>query len=355
MLNTLTACSSREDNSDSGTSSDSDDGQNIVVDSDEAFTEVLQGVVDIKPLAMNSTGADEASQLGYSSSTLVSNWYKQECRYDSCQFRWSEFDDVDDEELALNKRCASIPIIHRHAYVKRRWVTQSITVHDPAMRDVLRAVLDKYQDLDLELQDWTFEPPFMPLVHRWQAFKDHHATAAPGRIKNASSALLAFLSPILASSVLSLAQTKNTGQVSFDNIWQIFSPSSIVVTKFYGIDTICRVVKYKRRRADHHSPERWAIDMEYVDWNGEKCGWVTTTLTILQFEGFKRVTGLPVYPLSFASDAAKIKAEMIERGRKFESMRGYHFMVANGTKILLETGQPEQRPVSGFHHAKSTC
>lgn len=327
--------------------SDSHDGQIIVVCSDEELTEVLQGVVDIKPLAMNSTGADVASQLGYSSPTLVSNWYHHECLYNSCPTRWTEFDNVDDEELGLTKRCASIPIIHRHAYTNNHWVTQSITVHDPAMRDVLRSVLAKYQDLDLELQEWTFEPPFMPLVHRWQAFKDHHSIAAPGPIKNASSALLAFLTPILASSILSLAQTNKTGQVSFNNIWQIFSPGSIVVTKFYGVDTICRVVKYKRKHADCNRPERWVIDMEYVDWNGEKCGWATTTLTILEFEGFKRVTGLPVYPLSFASDAAKIKAEMIERGRKFESMRGYHFMVANGTKILFETEKPEQRPVAG--------
>ncbi|KAH8683746.1 hypothetical protein BGZ61DRAFT_507865 [Ilyonectria robusta] len=308
MLNILTARSSRADNRGYGTNSDSDDGQIILVGSDEEFTQ---------------------------------------CGFNSCQIRWSEFDNVDDEESALAKRCASIPIIHRHALVKNRWVTDSIIVHDPAMRDVLSAVLAKYQDLDLELQDWTFEPPFMPLVHRWQTFKDYHGTATPGPMKNASSALLAFLTPILASSVLSLAQTKKTGQISFNNIWQIFSPSSIVVTKFYGIDTICRVVKYKKRRADPGAPQRWAIDMEYVDWNGETCGWATTTLTIWEFEGFRRVTGLPVYPLSFSNDAAKIKAEMIERGRKFESIRGYHLMAANGTKILLEGEESQQRPVAG--------
>ncbi|KAK7433019.1 hypothetical protein QQZ08_000492 [Neonectria magnoliae] len=327
--------------------SETEDVQTVKESSNDELVEVLRGVIDIKPLALNSTGSDEASQLGYSSSKLISNWYQHKCQYNSCPARWSEFDNVDDDELNLNKRCSIVPIVHRHVYVNKHWITQSITVHDTAMRGVLGTVLAKYQDLDLELQNWTFEPPFMPLVHRWEALKEYHANATPGPARNASSALLAFLTPILASSVVSLARTKKTGKVSFDNVWQIFPPSSVVVTKFYGIDTICRVVKYKKRPEDRCNPAGWVIDMEYVDWNGEKCGWATTTLTIWDFEGFRRVTALPVYPLSFTSDGEKIKAGMIERGRKFERLRGYHFVVANGTKVLLETEKPEQRMVTG--------
>lgn len=35
------------------------------------------------------------------------------------------------------------------------------------------------------------------------------------------------------------------------------------------------------------------------------------------------------------------------RGRKFETLRGYHFRTCMGTKILLETEEPEERPVAG--------
>ena len=87
--------------------------------------------------------------------------------------------------------------------------------------------------------------------------------------------------------------------------------------------------------------------MEYVDWNGEKNGYTTTTLTIWQYEGFRRVTALPVFPISFLANSDKTKMAMIERGRKFERLRGYKFMISNGTKVLLETAKPEQRPVAG--------
>lgn len=313
--------------------------------SDKQHREVLEGVSEVTPLKKDSTGVAEAAKFGYQSK-LISNWYEHKCQYQSCPDRWSEFDNVDDDGVDLKHRTSQIPIVHRHIYVKKHWVTSSVTFQDPAMRVVLAEVLRKYQDLDCELENWTFQPPFMPLVHRWDALKKYHASAEAEDLKSASSALLAFLAPILATSIISLAQTKKTGKVNFQNIWQIFPPRSLVMTKFYGVDTICRVIKYKHRPADRCNPEGWVIDMEYVDWNGENSGYATTSLTIWEFEGYRRVTALPVFPISFLNDIEGTKAKILERGRKFERLRGYHFMVCNGTKVLLETEKPEQRTVS---------
>ncbi|KAI9172657.1 ATPase family AAA domain-containing protein [Paramyrothecium foliicola] len=312
------------------------------------FQKVLSGLAEVKPLKKNN-----GSQLGYTTK-LVSKWYHHECEYNSCPERWAEFDNVDDEGADLVARTKSVPIIHRHHYVNKHWVTRSITVQDSSMKEVLRTALAKYQDLDLDLINWTFEPPFMPLVHRWEEIKAQYIQQQAGPVKNAAAILLAFLAPIVAPSVLSLAQTKQTGKVSFENVWQIFPPSSIVKTKFYGVEAICRVVKYRKRNKDRCNPAGWVIDMEYVDWNGETSGWTTTTLTIWDYEGQKKVTGLPVFPIEFSSEAEAIKKRLTERGRKWASLRGYHFKLVNGTKILLETEEPQQRPLR-FKVAGKVC
>ena len=93
------------------------------------------------------------------------------------------------------------------------WITTSITIQDASMRQVLGEVLNKYQDLDMELENWSFQPPFMPLVHRWDMLKNFQSTTKNSALKSAASALLAFLSPVVASSVLSHNQTKKTGKV----------------------------------------------------------------------------------------------------------------------------------------------
>ena len=307
--------------------------------------QVLEGV-EVMALDKNSSGASEASKLGYSSK-LISNWYHHRCLQQSCQVRWSEFAVVDDEEADLQKRASQVPIIHRHEYKNKHWITSDITVQDASMRKVLDKVLHKYQDLDLEVINYTFEPPFMSLVHRWDDLKKYQATTEAGKLKNAATALLAFLTPVIASSVLSHALTKKTGKVNFSNIWQIFPPNELVMTRFFGVDVICRVVKYRFIPETRTCPAAWVIDIEYVDWNGEGSGFATTSVTMQEFDGNRRVQALPVYPISFIADVEKTKSAFIERGRKFESLRGYKYMLCNGTKILLETEKPEQRPVAG--------
>ncbi|CAJ2512271.1 Uu.00g052860.m01.CDS01 [Anthostomella pinea] len=181
----------------------------------------------------------------------------------------------------------------------------------------------------MALEEWTFTPPFRALVHRWEVLKEYHENAKVPALKNAASVLLAFLTPIVAPSVLAHAQTHKAGN-------------------FYGVDTICRIAKYQKREGNGTTiPPSWVIDVEYIDWNGENCGFATTTIKIWKFDGYRRVTSLPVFPISFLANEAGFKKTAIERGQKFERLRGYHFMAANGTKILLETEKREQRPVAG--------
>jgi hypothetical protein len=115
------------------------------------------------------------------------------------------------------------------------------------------------------------------------------------------------------------------------------------MTKFFSMETICRVLKYERKVIQ--DIPIWIITTEYVDWNGECCGYATTNTTIVEFDGFRRVIALLVYPLSFEKAASEIKLKMIERGRNFERLRGYYFLTFSGKKVLLNVEEPEERPV----------
>lgn len=77
---------------------------------------------------------------------------------------------------------------------------------------------------------------------------------------------------VIASSVLAHALTRKTGKLNFENIWQIFPPNELGLTKFFGVDTVCRVVRYRHRPETRTCPAAWTIDLEYVDWNGEASG-----------------------------------------------------------------------------------
>lgn len=272
---------------------------------------------------------------------FVCKLYLHECRHGSCPTRYSKFPDPGSEERALNHSIVNVPIIHRQTYKHKAWYTHSFTIQNPAMRAHLKVALASYQDFDLELENWTFRKPYEPIVHRWDRLLalceetvDEESNAAIGN-------MMAFLRPILAPSVNSLAETRNSGKVTFDNVWQIFPPGELAVTTFFSSEVVCRVLKYEKLQAN--GSWYWSVTMEYVDWNGEKCGYDTTRTIIKSFEGYRFVTSLPVYPLPFSKSAQQIKQRLVERGRKVEALRGYHFRSCTGTKIL--TRSLEERPV----------
>ncbi|KAF5722927.1 Fidgetin 1 [Fusarium mundagurra] len=256
--------------------------------------------------------------------------YKHRCIYASCP-----------------DRALEDPIVHRHIFADHKWQTESFTIQSPPMRAAISTVLDKYQDLDLDVEKWTFKPPFMPLVHRWDRLLSLCEAKDEEHEPEAVAQLLEFLTPILAPKVDALVKTRKTGNVMFDDLWQIFAPHEFVITKFYGVEAVCRVTKYELVKQSPPMPSYWEIHMEYLDWNGNRCGYANTMIIIPEFTAYRRVTSLPAYPLSFHNSSSKIREQMIERGRKFEALRGYHFQTCSGSKILLPPGKSEERPVSG--------
>ena len=273
----------------------------------------------------------------------VTKLFRHDCEYKCCPKRWSKFADHEEEQENLKSSTTDDTILHRHIFTKRKWVTESFTIQSAAMRAHLEVALAKYQDFDLELENWTFKPPFKPIVHRWDRLNALCEETTEASSKEAIDQMMEFLRPILASSVDALARTKRTGKVVFDDVWQIFPPGEFAVTIFYGVEAVCRVTKYEKVEP-HRQPPYWVISLEYVDWNGECCGYTSTKVTIEYFGGLRHVVSLPVYPLTLNKSAAEIRTRIIERGRKFETLRGYHFQTCVGTKILLET-EPEERPV----------
>ena len=274
----------------------------------------------------------------------VTKLYRHDCDYNSCPTRYSKFSDIDAEQENLRNGMTDVPIIHRHVFEEKKWITESFTVQNPSMRAHLQVALAKYQDFDLELENWTFTEPYKPIVHRWDRLNALCNTTTEPQGKQAIDQLMEFLRPIVAPSVDSLAQTRKSGKVCFNDVWQIFPPGELAVTSFFGVPAVCRVLQYEKHEP-RGLPPSWIVTLEYLDWNGEHCGYTTTKTKITYFKGFRFVASLSVFPLSFSQSAAQIKSRTIERGRKFEKLRGYHFRVCVGTKVLLETEEPEERPV----------
>ncbi|KAK4097619.1 P-loop containing nucleoside triphosphate hydrolase protein [Parathielavia hyrcaniae] len=268
----------------------------------------------------------------------VQRLYQHVCDYGSCPTCWSKYAANQDEQDALETEVGTVPIVQRHVHSQDRgWETTSFAVNCPHMRAFLADALSNYQDLDPDLEGWAFEPPYKALVHRWDRLRALHqelqVSESEPEAKRAVDQLVQFLQPILAPSAGDLAATRETGKVQYNMLWKIFPPGETVLTKFWGVTTVCRVVKY--RKADPgERPQCWYITVEHVDWNGERCGLQQKEILIYRYPCFTRVT------------PGEIRETMIARGRRFQQLWGYHFLNYSGAMVNMGNGWVEQ-PVTG--------
>ncbi|OTA64797.1 P-loop containing nucleoside triphosphate hydrolase protein [Hypoxylon sp. EC38] len=284
---------------------------------------------------MNPIGESRASQHE-GDSKFVSNLYDHNNAY---VLRWSTYANPNDEIADLETQTSKFPIVHRHSRTHKGWETRSITFQDPSVRKILLNFLQDYPDFDPVIQDWTLHPPFEPLVHRWDAISDRdNALRVVPDSMDTWEALVAFLKPIVAPSLAKIAKLQAADGIDFRNMSHIFAPGTLVMAKFYGVDTVCRVVKsvLKPQKNMLDASNSWIFTVEFVDWSGEESGYRTTSLEVKEFKGVHRINTLPIFPISYLTEEAKIKESMIERGRKFERLRGYRLMACNGVRLFKD-------------------
>ena len=122
--------------------------------------------------------------------------------------------------------------------------------------------------------------------------------------------------------------------IPFASIWTIFKPGDLVWWEDDGQSVIGRMIE------THFVEGVVGIDLyrlicHQVDWTGERFGIETTYQAINFFEGTRPVIGLPVMPLRYRPNADRIRNQHLNRGRKFEALRGYHFKAYEGPVLGL--------------------
>lgn len=156
---------------------------------------------------------------------------------------------------------------------------------------------------------------------------------------------MGFISPVLGFDITSVRKTKETGKVLTENVWHILPPGEIVVAKFHGVEVAARDVGYDEIE-QYNRPASWAVNVEFMDWNGAQGGYHTARINIPGFEGYKLVTDLEVYPSSFCPDCNEIKQRFTARGRQVKRLRGYHYQHYSGSIILLNGARKRQNTLA---------
>lgn len=304
----------------------------IVMDPEFAAT---QEAAAIREEAEESRGPD------FVPSPLVKRLYATGDKECSCGTRWSEYADPTVEERQLKLQSAKYDIVHRQRRVKnvdnagKLWETDSVVVRGTTKQFLVAGPLNGYTGINLNASELKFYPPFEPIIHRWPSFSKLRSQT---NMMSLVAPFIDIFQPDIEPNLALIDEISSSGKIRWNDIWLILAPGELFRSYEKGAPAVYRLLECEMIKREVE-PDYWWLQMEFVDWNGNHCGHATTTFRIKEYKGRRDVASLEVHPFHTGPGSTgndQERAELIERGRAFEKLRGYHFKACYGTRMFHE-------------------
>lgn len=144
--------------------------------------------------------------------------------------------------------------------------------------------------------------------------------------------LIKYLDKDYAKVKESLYPMLESGIITFDYLWALWKPNTLVYSSTYGFTDDPRVFKIDLavRQSSLLRGDFYFIDGKYLEFDGKRFGHGTVSEEIAEFQGTRKITSLPFYPLSYHKDEDGVRRLLVERGKKFVTLHGTHYKAYTG-------------------------
>ncbi|KAA8900259.1 hypothetical protein FN846DRAFT_959205 [Sphaerosporella brunnea] len=138
--------------------------------------------------------------------------------------------------------------------------------------------------------------------------------------------------------------------ITFDLLWSILKPNTIMYTTCAGSnEPRAFKLEYAQLNSSFMRGKWWSIEGRYLEFDGKDnlkdakdgggFGWGNVMVDIDAFRGVHKINNLACYPLKYRKDHEELTAKLIERGKKFVSLRGMQYKAHNGLAFMKKKRQ----------------
>jgi hypothetical protein len=235
-----------------------------------------------------------------------------------------------DPETAEGEETTNFAIIIRNTKSqdsRKKFEAHSIIVQSPWLKRVLDSyILNDYPGVACQLSRLEFKSPFKPFVHRWGAILKFRKRVDIDPIAKAHTNLLYdILESEIGDSIKTFQDYVLNDVITFDHLWMIYEPGRVVLSDDEDSTGSAFELHSSEYKKDDRRGQFLRLKCECVDWGGKFFCRRSARIDLDEFHGTKKIQTLHAFPLRFHKSKELIETKLIERGRKFESLRGYHY------------------------------
>ncbi|KAH7025491.1 P-loop containing nucleoside triphosphate hydrolase protein [Macrophomina phaseolina] len=199
----------------------------------------------------------------------------------------------------------------------------SVVVQSPLLKEFLKRFFSESREVSEAGRTLVFDAPFKEVWFRWEELGKEVRACEEG-VREHLSLFYNTLNEEIRDLKRTLADL-GPGRIIFELLWTLFPPGAIVYSKIAGHDRILRVKTTKS-----YAPLSFDLSCRFIDWDGDSFGLAKETIEIPYFRNAKSVQDLKAYPVEHHRSHKQLEEVLVERGKKFISLGGYHFMAYRG-------------------------
>jgi len=124
-----------------------------------------------------------------------------------------------------------------------------------------------------------------------------------------------------------LAPLLKDRKITYDLLWALFKPKSIIFTTFLNTAKLsCFRYDSGEETTTSNGTAYFRLKCRFLDYDGHVFSEVSTALAIRKFRGAKRIKTLKVFPLAYYKDRTSIRTQLLRCGRRFATLMGVYYV-----------------------------
>ena len=144
--------------------------------------------------------------------------------------------------------------------------------------------------------------------------------------------LVKYLDKDYADTKKTLYPMLENNTITFDLLWALYKQNTIAYCSTYGDSDQPRAFKIDfATKESHFMKGSWySIEGKYLEYDGKAFGMGAMHTDVSSFQGARKISSLDCFPLQYHRDAEKLRAQLIERGKKFVALKGMNYRSHTG-------------------------
>lgn len=237
-----------------------------------------------------------------------------------------------------------------------------VDIKSKVLRSVLQEVMKECKSVSLETDEPSIDPNLLFLyledLRKYYRKTLKKQIASERKKKNIkkleqkrslTKTLCKYIDEDYAETKKNLYPLLESGNITFDLLWALFSPNDIAITSCYGSwdEPRCFKVDYAIKYATMTRGEWYCVEGKYLEYDGKAWGFGEFEVDIDSFKGPRKISSLSSYPLKYHSNPEAIKKQIVARGQRFVAMQPQEYKFHKGLAFMKKKKQVLKINING--------